>query len=231
MAGEVFTFNEDAVRRIAREIFARERKAVDNTRHARVPGYSYVPPRGIVFRNTSGEEIPAYAVMRITGAERRAGRPVITVGKPSTTFRRLYLVNGSKKVGAASTAYGVGTYLDEGGEVLYDSGTPAMGESWGPKNGQWSLAKWRYGFTITGAVDSTGLKVVATQTEVNEVYGQTNGALNKGSTGTVDLYDGNNSAITSTSITATNRFANVATSKKVICTWIGGTWLASSAEC
>jgi hypothetical protein len=46
----------------------------------------------------------------------------------------------------------------------------------------------------------------------------------------VSVYDGNN-ADTSHNITATNRFANVAITKKVICTWLGGTWFLSSAEC
>lgn len=226
---DTFTFDEDAMRLIKREIFAQVRKAVDNTRHAIAPAlFNDAMPLGIRFRNTSGEIIPAYACMRITGAERKAGRVVLTVAKPSTTFQRLYLVNGSKPVAAASTAYGYGTYLDEGGEVLYESGTPAYGESWGPKASQWSLAKWRYGFTVLGA---TAGSMMAKQREVNVVYGQTNGAINKGSSGTVDLYDGNNSAISSTSITATNRFANVSTTKKVMATWIGGTWLLSAAEC
>lgn len=222
-------FTEESMRRVARETFQREREAVGTFFGA--PVVQPDRPKLIKFRNTSGEEIPAYGVMRVTGAERRQGLPVVTVAKPSTTFQRLYLVNGPQRVGSSTSSYGYGTYLDESDFVLYDSGTPAYGESWGPKASQWSLTKWRYGFTIVGAVDSTGLKVVAIQHQVNVVYGQTNGTHTKGSSSTIDLYDGNNSAISSTSITATNRFATVATSKKVMCTWIGGTWISSAAEC
>lgn len=229
------TFSPDSMRTIAREVFREARES----RAPRLQDPQIIQPyeqRKVQFRNTSGEIIPAYGVMRVTGVELKAGLPIITVAKPSTTFDRLYLVNGSMRVGSASTCRGVGTWLYEGGYALYESGTPAYGESWGPKDGQWSLAKWRYGFTIwgatTGSIGSGTARVIAVQAEVNEVYGQTNGAMALDGTGTVDLYDGNNTAITSTSITATNRFVtSVATAKKVICTWIGGTWLASAAKC
>lgn len=230
---DLYTFNRDAIRQVAREVFREERES--RARRGQIPGITQAYARNSVqFRNASGESIPAYAVMRVTGAEIRAGLPIITVAKPSTAFQRLYLVNGPNRVGSASTARGVGTWLDdEPGFVLYESGTPAYGESWGPKNGQWSLAKWRYGFTIIGGLagSGAGIRVVAKQHEVNVVYGQTNGTHTKGSATTIDLYDGNNAAITSTSITATNRFATVATAKKVMCTWIGGTWVSSAAEC
>lgn len=230
----VNTFTDESIRRIAYAVFAEERDALRSL-------FGFPPvqpdrPKWVQFRNTSGEEIPAYGVMRVTGAELKAGLPIITVAKPSTTFQRLYLVNGPQRVGSGSTARGIGTWLDdEPGYVLYESGTPAYGESWGPKASQWSLAKWRYGFTVVGGLAGTGsgIRVVAKQREVDVVYGQTNGTHTKGSSSTIDLYDGNNSAISSTSITATNRFATVATAtaKKVMCTWIGGTWISSAAEC
>lgn len=233
MVAERFNvFDEDAMRRIAREVFGGEREALLTKLLAQVAQPDR--PKLVQFRNTSGEEIPAYGCMRVTGAELKAGLPLITVAKPDTTFHRLYLVNGPLRVGSDSNARGVGTWLEEAGYVLYESGTPAVDESWGPKASQWSLAKWRYGFTIVGGLAGTGsgIRVLAKQEQVGEVYGQTNGAIALDASGTVDLYDGNNAAITSTSITATNRFVTtVATGKKVIATWIGGTWLLSAAKC
>ena len=228
------TFNRDAMRTIAQEVFREARES--RVRRGQIPGTVQPFTRNSVqFRNTSGEAIPAYAVMRVTGAEIKNGLPIITVAKPSTTFQRLYLVNGPMRVGSASTARGVGTWLDdEPGMILYDTGnTPAYGESWGPQDGTWTIKKYRYGFTIIGATTGSGAtsRVVAKQHEVNAVYGQTNGTHTKGSATTIDLYDGNNAAITSTSITATNRFATVATAKKVLCTWIGGTWISDAGEC
>lgn len=182
-------------------------------------------------KDGGGVAIPPFAVLRIASVARdtTTGEIIYTVGQPNTTFYRLYLVNGPMEI--AASGYGWATFLGNGGLVLYDTGTPALGEVWGPKSGQWGLTKWRYGFEILGQHSSTDLLAHAIQSPVNSVYGQTNGAINKGSSGTVDLYDGNNAAITSTSVTATNRFANVATTKKVLCEIIGGTWLLSAAEC
>jgi hypothetical protein len=231
---QINTFSRDSMRQIAREIF-REARESEAWRIQSPPIQPHKVNSVQFINKAGGVEIPPYAVMRITGCVIKAGVPVFTVAKPSSAFQRLYLVNGPLRVGAGSAAddfnaRGVGTWLDEAGPVLYASGTPAAGESWGPSDGSWALAKWRYGFTIAGAVNATALTVVAKQHEVIVVYGQTNGAHAKGASTTIDLYDGNNSSI-SQSITATNRFASVATAKKVMCTWIGGTWLTSAAEC
>ena len=183
----------------------------------------------IPFRNDSNETIPAYAAMRVTGVVTTMSIPVITVAKPSSTFQGLYLINGPLPVASSGELPAFGTWADQAGFVLYDdANTPALGEEWGPYDGSWEIKKYRYGFTILGAAASGIVGVV--QRQVDKVYGQTDAAINKGSSGTVSVYDGNN-ADTSHNITATNRFANVAITKKVICTWIGGTWLLSSAEC
>lgn len=194
----------------------------------------YGGPTGIPFRNQSGEIIPAYACMRITGGVESGSTQIVTVSKPSTTFQRLYLINGPSQV--AVGADGTGTWLSDAAYVLYETGTPAYGESWGPKASQWSLVKWRYGFTIigttAGSIGEGTARVWAKQDEVDEVYGQTTGSWALDAAGNVDLYDGNNAAISSTTISATNRFVtSIASGKKVICTWIGGTWLASAAKC
>lgn len=187
----------------------------------------------IKFRNDSGEEVPAYAVMRITGANSDG---YLTIGKPNTTFSRVYLVNTDRTVSV--DGYGYGTFLTSehfnqlDSKVLYESGTPAYGESWGPANGQWSLKKWRYGFTILGGNDTTALTTYAVQSPVNHVWGQTDGAITKGSAGTVEVYDGNDAQITSTNLTSVkNKFANVADNKKVAVSWFGGSWYLVAAEC
>jgi hypothetical protein len=183
----------------------------------------------IPFRNDSNETIPAYAAMRVTGVVTTMSIPVITVAKPSSTFQGLYLVNGPLPVASSGELPAFGTWADQAGFVLYDdANTPALGEEWGPYDGSWEIKKYRYGFTILGAAASGIVGVV--QRQVDKVYGQTDAAINKGSSGTVSVYDGNN-ADTSHNITAINRFANVAITKKVICTWLGGTWFLSSAEC
>lgn len=226
---ELYGFNETDVVRISSAVRAVEGspRAVSSPRGGRayVPQTLWVP-----FRNDATETAPAYGVLRITGMATVDDSTVYTVGKPNTTFLRLYLVNGSEEVEA--NGYGFATLLGFPARVLYESGTPAYGESWGPANGQWSLKKWRYGFTVMGGNDTTALTTYAVQRPIDHVWGQTDGAINKGSTGTVEVYDGNDAQITSTNLTSVkNKFANVSDNKKVSVEWLGGSWYLKAAEC
>jgi hypothetical protein len=128
------------------------------------------PPARIPFANDSGEEIPAYAVMRLTGDVDSSHR--LKVSKPNDLQQKFFLVNGS--VAVPSGGNGRGSWLSEdaapsGLRVAFDSvdGTPGFGESWGAKSGQWTVAKFRAGFTVLGDADTTANTVVALQREVN----------------------------------------------------------------
>lgn len=115
-----------------------------------------------LFRNTTAETIPAFAVMRITGSEDFNGAIRFTVAKPNATQYAVYLVNGPYAVPAGTD--GVCTTLTQAGYVAYDDGdgAPALGESWGAKNAQWTAAKDVPGFFICGGVKLTGnVNVVA----------------------------------------------------------------------
>lgn len=181
------------------------------------------------FRNDSGEEIPAFGVMRVTGIETVGGRASAIVAKPSSSFERLYLVNTYR---VAADGIGEGTWLSEANYVLYNtgSGTPAYGESWGPKSGQWTLEKYYYGFTILGG--NTSGRTGAIQHQVNGMRGVTDAAIAKDATGTVSILDGNGAGVdTGWNITARNRYANVAITKDVDVVWRGGSWDMVAAEC
>lgn len=193
-------------------------------------------PRKVRFRNDYAGTIPAFGVLRVTGATLVAGVKVLTVDRPDSSFARLYLVNGPTPVAEAEDDeehYGWGTFLWHADWVLYDDAdTPAFGESWGPQNASFKLKKWRYGFTIWG--EHTGEdtdKVLASQQWVNHFYGQTDAAINKGSSGTVSVYDGNNADTSINVSSVENKFANVAITKKVSVTWEAGKWRLTSAEC
>jgi hypothetical protein len=189
------------------------------------------PPTGIPFRNDSGETVPAYGVMRVTGSVTVDGTEYVTIGKPNSDFKRKYLVNTGSDV--ANGAYGTGTWLDEGGSVLYDdANTPAIGESWGPSNGSWKIKKWRYGFSIIGNPTGGSTDLVrAWQEEVNEFIGKTDSTHNKNSTGTVSIYDGNLADTTDNMSSVENKFANVSSSKWVQVRWNAGKWHLVAAEC
>jgi hypothetical protein len=161
------------------------------------------------------------------------GEIVTTVGKPNTTFLSEYLVNGPLAIGSGSTDEGWATTLAEGGFALYGTGSPAVGEEWGPEPSTWTLKRYRYGFKIEGGTQTYGanLAVVARQFEVVTFYGQTDAAITKGSTGTVSVFDGNNTDTTLNVSSVQNRFADVAITKKVGVTIWGGTPHLTSAEC
>lgn len=218
--------------RMKREQVDRTMLSTERPPPAQVPGAQYF---NIPFRNDSGETIPAFAVMRVTGAAGLGSIPVITVAKPSTDFKRRYLVNGPFPVSGASGQYvfGLGTWAEQSAYVLYDdANTPAYGEEWGPSSGSWKIKKYRYGFHIIGgATGGETDRVGCFQTVVNEFYGQTDGTLNKGSTATVSIFDGNNADTTDNLATVNNRYGNVATTKKVTVRYHGGVPQVVAAEC
>jgi hypothetical protein len=185
----------------------------------------------VKFRNDYAGEVPAYAVMRVTGTAEVGGKVILTIDQPNTDFGRLYLVNGKKTV--ADDGYGVGTWLWDADWVLYDdANTPAAGESWGPQASSWELKKYRYGFTIVGGAtgDSTD-RVKASQHWVNGFIGKTDASHAKSATGTISVYDGNRVDTSINVSSVYNLFAAVATTKFVDVEWRGGTWYLTSAEC
>jgi hypothetical protein len=102
--------------------------------------------REIHFLNASGEEVPAYAVMQVSDAERTVNLDFVEIVKP-TAAGKLFLINGPLPV--ADDARGVGFHE---GRVLYTTGdgTPALNEPWGPTT-DWKLHKGGFGYTIVGA--------------------------------------------------------------------------------
>lgn len=156
-------FSPDNGERIARTVRAYEAG----------PSGLILPPRQLLdrdyarqpFRNNSGETVPAYAAMRITGTEQSDGIERLIIAKPNSSSQQVYLVNGSDPV--ADTAQGWGTWLWHGDWLLYDdANTPAYGETWGPQNASWEVKKDNPGFVILGGATggSTDL-VMAAQTD------------------------------------------------------------------
>lgn len=115
------------------------------------------------FYNDSGETVPVCAVMAVTGIHTLDDGTVIPkIGKPSATFCRSYLFNGATEVPVADAeadppTTGIGTHQDSDFRdvlALYDTGTPAVNEEWGPKPGQWSLSKnYPSIFTVYGVAN------------------------------------------------------------------------------
>lgn len=124
------------------------------------------------FRNDNAGTIPAFGVMRITGVEERHGNALYTVDKPSTTFQRLYMINGPLDVPAGG--YGSGTF-DVAYALCSSSASPAYGESWGAKHDEWKLFEHRPGFFVLGGKTGTGedQRALVRQQEVTELLART----------------------------------------------------------
>ena len=120
-------------------------------------------PEGYPFINQtsegiSGHDAPAYGVMGVTGISVTDGIGSVTVEKPSSTVRKEYAVNLGAEVAAAAS----GRCHCPGPEpilIAYDTGTPAVGEVWVPKAGQWTLTKGTegaaWGVRVIGIYDAT----------------------------------------------------------------------------
>jgi len=187
----------------------------------------------IRFRNESGETCPAYGVMRVTGYD--TDDELITIAKPNSTFQRHVLVNLGEAV--ANNATGNGTWLDESGKVLTESAA-APGETWGPKSGQWSLAKDRPGFEIVGPVTGEEYQAIARQQIVNRVFAKTYGdAIEQGDTVTCKVYFLTAGALVDSSMTLTVRdvFMNldeeIEEDTKIWAEWYCSEWVVAQAYC
>lgn len=185
----------------------------------------------VTFRNDNAGTAPAYGVLRVTGMVASDGVNVFKVDQPSTSFQRLYLVNGPEDV--ATGAFGWGTWLWHAGEVLYDSGdgTPAYGESWGAKSGQWTLAKNRPGFNIMAGNSSSPDRVAAVQQTVDQLIGKADGAITTSGTVSVWMGPAGTEADSSMDVTAWVWGASISSGKKVSLAWINSAWYAGKTEC
>lgn len=149
----------------------------------------------VPFINASGQTIPAYGLVRLTTPTTVDGEQWINVTTVDATYRWRYLVNGPDDVDGASGARGWGTWVFDTDKILYDTNsTPAEGERWGPKSGEFKLFQHRPGFIVDGRKDSTagylwGMQVIPGEVRVQNDDG--GGSLAAGSGGrTFGIYGG-----------------------------------------
>src|SRR3990167_1793536 len=156
------------------------------------------PPKPLIlFGNDCGETLPAYGIARVTSRVAASGsNPAYhVVAKVDATYRWQYFVNGP--VDITNQLFGWGSFLTgDDDEVLYDTGaTPAVGQRWGPKSGEFKLFQHRPGFHITGGTAGSGAtaRVGAQQIPPGEVRLKNDdggGALAANASRTFGLYGG-----------------------------------------
>lgn len=169
--------------------------------------FTYVP-----FKNVNAGTVPAYGVMRITGATIVDTFPYLTTDQPDSTYRWLYLVNGADPV--ATNAFGWGVWLHHADYALYDtgSGTPAYGDEWGPTASSWKLQKYAPGFWVMGGNNTSvsgSERTVCVQVPPAEVLvkNATGSAIAAAASGTFTLEGGTagSEATLSMTLTAWNK--------------------------
>jgi hypothetical protein len=95
--------------------------------------------RIISVKNSSGEACPAYGLLAITGSELRGGRQILLGAKPSTTFYRVYVVNGPTEIPAGAVGE---AYFAAGPQwIKYDTGTPSQRRRLGAE--AWSMDRFQ----------------------------------------------------------------------------------------
>jgi hypothetical protein len=158
------------------------------------------------FLNNNAAQAPAYGLLRATGVSIvEPGRVVLTVDQPNAFgCQANCFVNGPVPVAAGQ--YG---YCTRGGPLvaLYETsdGTPAFGDSWGPRSGTWKLKKNTGGFFCLGGPTNAGLGLALfVPLPMLTVRGQVSSDVASGSNGTLTVYTGAFGSETSTSQTIAN---------------------------
>ena len=175
--------------------------------------------RWIEFRNDSGQIVPPFGVIKITGSTSSAalgiGRYIFTATRPNSDTVNIFALNSQQSVPVGG--YGLCT-LSWPAFAAYDQndGVPGIGTVWGPKSGQFTMAKGNPGFAIAGTAGSSAVWVISdpAKSEFGRIEGLTTGAVAGASTftiNTVKVISGANPLADPTSTTETitvqNRFS------------------------
>jgi hypothetical protein len=110
--------------------------------------------------NDSGEDCPYRGCVKLEAPRDIQGDHLLKFKKPSTTFSRSYAF-ALEPIAAGE----IGRIAYEG-EALYDTGTPAYDECFGPKPSEWKLFKNYPGYLCRGIQDST-LKIIVVQRDLS----------------------------------------------------------------
>lgn len=238
MSQEIYGFSAKAMQQL-RELIRRE----SNSRSmAEKPiKRKHVHPgaaTGVLFQYTDSYALPAYGVMEVWGEVTTSGVTYLKTRRPTATFRRRYLVNGSTAKVQDDT--GLGYWLEDGGMALIDSsvstGSITLDTEFGVKKDYFGLFPNRPGFQVFRyEVIDTSNVAYSVQREVTELIGKLgSGSISKGSTGAIDVYmgaSGSEAATDFTDITCRALFAAVASGKWCVIENINGNWYVSQVEC
>lgn len=102
--------------------------------------------RNIIFKNVSGETMPAHAVFMATTPIEYGGKLVIQGDKYDGTAGVTFYINGPTAV--ASDKYGFASDERLNTVLFSDTDTPAMDEEYGPESGEWWMSSTGEGYLV-----------------------------------------------------------------------------------
>jgi hypothetical protein len=116
----------------------------------------------VFFRNDSGEEVPRYACMQVTGTVESGGQNFCTIDKPADTDSSSgeYIFNGHEVVLAGGSDAQYGT--SQGGRfvrAIKASGTSTAGDKWNPVVGDWTIEQDDSGRFVMAGDDDIGTDI------------------------------------------------------------------------
>lgn len=223
------SFDENGVRRIVAAVRKVEQTVLPAGKFSPSIG-SGTPQNWRPAYNASGETIPAYSCVRIETGSTLDGVAHVNAEKPSATFSRDYGLSPGVECEAGGR---VGVCF-EAGFAAYDTGTPATGETWGPKPGQFTVSKNYPGFRCLGVIDSTNKIMLAVREEPPFYLCKADSAISKGSTGTASVYVGASGSETDSTVNITScraKWMAIATSKWCGVSFVNGVPYITQLEC
>ena len=152
----------------------------------RTPGYA--AQNRVLIYNDGDDAIPPFAVVKPTGSQLSKDLLALQVEQPDETFVQKYYINGPTLIGS-DTGYGSAAADGEWpiwAQYNSSTATPAYGQVWGPKPGEWTLEPNRPGFVIVGQPQTIGsgegaLNLVAVRPcDVTELWVKLSAALPQG---------------------------------------------------
>jgi hypothetical protein len=226
-----YTFDEQGVRRIVAAVRRVEQDPRALTGKS-MPIASGAPINWLPGYNNAGETIPAYSCVFIGAKTAKNGVEHNALTKPSTTFTNVFGLT----VGVDSESGDQVGYHVETGFAAYDTGTPAVGETWGPKPSQFTLSKNYPGFRCLGIVDATAKIMLAERIDAQHLIGKRASNVSKGSDGEFTIWLKTGSSFTTWeastfTLTAQALGAAYTANKYAKLELIAGAWVAGQFEC
>lgn len=185
----------------------------------------------VALKNVGSSEIPAFGVFMVVGSEKLNNQWILHVEQVDDTKNPVFGFNG--EIPVAANKYGQGT-LDVIAFAAYTTGdgTPAIGDVWGPKDGESKLKKHYLGVQVI-AVDAENELVMVSRNPTLVLIGKTDSTVSAASTGAVSIWNGTlgSESDTNLNVTGYNRGDEIDSGKWVELRFRGGGWEMVPLEC